>query len=627
VTGEGRVVEGPEERVAPEPGARLAQVVVGLPVPRVFSYSVPASLVPQLAAGHRVRVPFHGRVRAGVVIAVVDGEAAGLEPVDALLDPVPALTEPLLALARWAATETASAWGEAVARALPPSARPLGPGSLPPDPPASAPGPLVVGYGGGRARLVEAAVRRALDDGQGALVLAPEIETATAWAADLTRLVGEPVPCLTSDASPRRRWEIWWAFRQGAGRLAVGTRVAAFLPVRGLGLTVVLDEHDPTHKALDVPRWHTRELAIGRARIEGGTCLLTSATPSLESWARVQAGQATAEEAKTDRWPVVHRVDLRTRAGAGCLSPDLREAVREALAAGQSVLLLLNRLGYGRSLGCGDCGAVPRCPRCRVAFTYHLGARVLACRLCGGRESAPRQCERCRGRRLQALGWGTERLAAEAQAKFPGAGVARYDGELSAERAAAAREAFRAGAARVLVGTHMALRLCAEAPVGLAALVLADESLHRPDFRAAERTFQLAWHLAEAVAPAGSLWLQSYYPTHPALEAVALGARERFYEPEWAERRELGYPPARRMARIVTQGGDAVRLATDLAGRAQAAGLSAVGPVRMAGGRFQLLLQGGDELPAAVTAALAPLRGRRRVGPVRLTVDIDPVEL
>jgi len=606
---------------------RLAQVVVGLPVPRVFSYSVPPDLAAGLAPGHRVRVPFHGRARAGVVVEVADGEGAGLEPVEALLDPVPALTEPLLALARWAAVETASAWGEAVARALPPSARPRGPASLPDDPPRSAPGPLVVGYGGGRARLVEAAVRRALDDGRGALVLAPEIETAAAWATPLERLVGEPVPCLTSEASARKRWEVWWAFRQGAMRVAVGTRVAAFLPVRALGLTVVLDEHDPTHKALDVPRWHTRELAIGRARIEGGACLLASATPSLESWARLQAGQATAEEAKTDGWPVVHRVDLRTGAGAGCLSPDLREAVREALAAGQSVLLLLNRLGYGRALGCGDCGAVRRCPRCRVAFTYHFGARLLACRLCGEREPAPRQCERCRGRRLQALGWGTERLEAEAQATFPGVQVARYDGELSPDRAMAVRDAFRAGQVRVLVGTQMALRLGADAPVGLAALVLADASLHRPDFRSGERTFQLAWHLAEAVAPGGSLWLQSYYPEHPALEAVALGARERFYEPEWADRRELGYPPARRMARIVAEGADASRLATDLAGRAQAAGLSILGPARMAAGRLQLLLLGGEELPAAVAGILEPLRGRRRVGSVRLTVDVDPVEL
>jgi primosomal protein N' (replication factor Y) len=205
--------------------------------------------------------------------------------------------------------------------------------------------------------------------------------------------------------------------------------------------------------------------------------------------------------------------------------------------------------------------------------------------------------------------------------------VARFDGEVSPDQAAAVREAFRRREVRLVVGTHMALRLCADAPVGLAALVLADATLHVPDFRAAERTFQLAWHLAEGVAPGGSLWLQSFYPDHPALEAVAAGARERFYEPEWAERQELGYPPARRLGRLVIEGGDAARFAGDLAGRCRAAGLAVLGPSELPGRRLQLVLQGGDELPGALASALERFRGRRRIGSTRLLVDVDPVEL
>ncbi len=613
----------------PPPGhALLAQVVVALPVPRVFSYTVPPELTAGLAPGHRVRVPFHGRPRAGVVVGVRAGAPEGFEAIETLLDPVPALTPPLLELARWAAVETASAWGEAVARALPPGVRAGAPGSVPPASAPSEPGGLVVGYGADRGRLVEAAVDRALAAGSGVLVLAPEIETARAWAARLTPIAGEALALVTSEESPRRRWATWWAFRQGARRVAIGTRVAAFLPVARLAATVVVDEHEPAHKALDVPRWHARELAIRRARLEGGACLLTSATPSLESWGRIKTGAATAEEAKGERWPEVHRVDLRaTASGGDGLTPALREAVGKALAAGHSVVLILNRLGYGRALGCAECGAVRRCPRCRVALTYHLRARLLSCRLCGGVRPAGSQCGRCRGRRLQPLGWGTERLEAEARATFPATRVARYDGEVGPDRAAAVREAFRAREVRLVVGTHMALRLCAEAPVSLAALVLADATLHLPDFRAAERTFQLAWHLAEAVAPGGSVWLQSFYPDHPALEAVASGTRERFYEREWAERQELGYPPARRMARIVVEGGEAARLAGDLAGRCRAEALAVLGPSELPGRRLQLLLLGGDELPGALAAALAPLRGRRRIGPLRLLVDVDPVEL
>jgi primosomal protein N' (replication factor Y) len=472
-------------------------------------------------------------------------------------------------------------------------------------------------------------VERATGAGGGVLVLAPEIETARAWLPRLDRLAAGGVALVTSEASPRERWAAWWAFRQGHRRVALGTRAAVFWPVRGLAATIVLDEHEPAHKALDAPRWHARELAIQRTRLEGGACLLVSGTPSLESWARVRAGAAVAEEAK-DRsaWPEVHRVDLRAVApSGGLLTPPLREAVRAALDAGQAVVLILNRLGYGRALGCAECGAVRRCPRCRVAVTYHLRGRLVACRLCGGREAAASQCGRCRGRRLQPLGWGTERLEVEARAAFPGARVARYDSTLSPPRAAAVREAVRGGVVRLVVGTSMALRLCAEAPVGLAALALADATLQVPDFRAAERTFQLAWHLAESVAPGGSLWLQSFYPDHRALAAVAEGAREPFYEPEWTERQDLGYPPARRMARLVLAGVEAARLIGELAERCRAAGVDVLGPSELAGRRHQLLLQGGDGLPGDVARALEPFRGHRRLRGARLLVDVDPVEL
>jgi primosomal protein N' (replication factor Y) len=608
----------------------VADVVVALPVPRVFSYAVPPELVGRIGPGQRVRVPFQTRARPGVVVALVERDAAGLQPLEATLDPVPALTGPLLALTRWVADETVSAWGETVARALPPAGRATPPADVAPDPIPAGPGPLAVAYGAGRDHLVEAAVRRARDEGRGVLVLAPEIEIARAWSARLAADLGEPVALVTSEERPRQRWASWWACRSGAVRVAVGTRVAAFLPLRDLGAAIVLDEHDPAHKALDSPRWHARELAVERTRREGAAGLLVSGTPSLESWARVRAGTAAAEEVKGAGWPAVHRVDLRAVEPADratALTRALRDAVSAALAAGQSALLVLNRLGYGRALGCQECGAVRRCAGCRVTLVYHHDAHVLGCRLCGARVRAAAQCGRCRGRRQQPLGWGTERVEAEARAAFPSAGVARYDGEVAPERAAAVRAAFRSREARVVVGTSMALRLAGEAPVGLAALVLADTTLNLPDFRAAERTFQLAWHLAESVAPGGRLWVQSYYPEHPALEAVALGARERFYEREWTERQELGYPPVRRMGLVLAEGREAARLADDLAGRARAEGLTVLGPAPMPRARMQVILLGGDELPGALARALAPLRGRRRLPAGRLLVDVDPVEL
>jgi primosomal protein N' (replication factor Y) len=291
------------------------------------------------------------------------------------------------------------------------------------------------------------------------------------------------------------------------------------------------------------------------------------------------------------------------------------------------VLLVLNRLGFARTLACADCGAARRCGRCRLALVYHRETRALACRLCGLRVPAASLCGRCRGRRLQPLGWGTERLEAEARRAFPGAEVVRYDSTVAPRDAETARVAFQSRAARVLVGTAMALRVAGETPVAVGALVLADATLSLPDFRAAERTFQLGWRLAERVEAGGSVWLQSFLPEHPALQAVARGEPDRFYEPEWAERQDLGYPPARRMARLLVEGRDAVQLADDLAARGLAAGATVLGPAPLAGARIQIVLLGGSELPATVAGVLEPYRGRRRLGGTRLTVDIDPVEL
>ena len=172
----------------------------------------------------------------------------------------------------------------------------------------------------------------------------------------------------------------------------------------------------------------------------------------------------------------------------------------------------------------------------------------------------------------------------------------------------------------------MALRLAEESPVAVAAIVLADATLNLPDFRAAERTFQLGWRLAETVEAGGSLWLQSFLPDHPALLAVARGVSDDFYDGEWAERQELGYPPARRMARLLIEGRESAQLVDDLVARGVAAGATVLGPATFAG-RVQVVLLGGAELPATVGAVLEPLRGRRRLGGLRLTVDIDPVEL
>jgi primosomal protein N' (replication factor Y) len=615
------------EGAGPPPSA-VAQVVVDLPVARTFSYAVPAPLAGLVGPGQRVRVRFRGRPRAGIVVALADTPLPGsIEPLEAVIDPVPALSPALIELGRIAARETASAWGQTLWRALPPAARVPAPAAIPADPPPGDPGQVAVACGALRDGVAEAWAARSRESGRGLLVLAPEIETARRWAARIEQCDGTAPALVTSAERPRRRWEAWWALRRGERRAAVGTRAAAFAPVRSLGALIVIDEHDPGHKAPDVPRVNVRDLALERARLEGADCLLVSGAPSLESWVRAREGRAAWTDEWDGQWPAVRRVDLRPAGDSAGLAPELRDAVRQAAGAGQPVLLFLNRIGYGRALSCLECGAVGRCARCRVALVYHRGARTLGCRLCGTRKPAVSLCGRCRGRRLAPAGWGTERLEAEVRKLVPGVPVARYDSEVDPARAALVREAYRAGRIPVLVGTQMALRLARERPVQVAALVLADVTLGVPDFRAGERLYQQAWHLAETVAPGGSVWLQSLYPEHLALEAVARRARDVFYEREWAERQALRYPPAGRMARLVVAGPGSARQAGELAESCRREGLTVLGPVTLAGGRSQVVLLGGEELPQAVASALEPLRGRRRLGARTLTVDVDPVEL
>lgn len=621
----GRTESGPA-LPSPPAGDAVAQVVLDLPLPEPFSYAVPPELRGRLGPGQRVRVPLRGRPRVGIVVAVQAASDRPLAPIEAVLDPVPPCPPALLALARWAARETASGWGEALTRALPPPARVAAPTTLPPEAPPAPTGPELLLTGGGRQAALERVLVEAREAGSRLLVLAPEVDGASALAEHLGARLGLPVPALTSLRSPRERWALWWAARTGRCPVAVGTRVAAALPLVPPVLVAVVEEHDAGHKAPDTPRWHVRELARARTQLEGGQLVLTSGAPSLETWCRARRGLLRWEDLPGGGWPRVERVDLRGLQGT-CLTPAVLEAVRETAGRGRGILCLVHRLGYAPALGCAECGAIRRCPTCRVALTYHRQVRRLACRLCGTAERPGSVCSRCRGRRWTTFGWGTERVEAELRARLGRLAVARYDGAVGPARARAAREAFRAGRVAVVVGTSMAARLAADREVALAVVVDADVTLGLPDFRAGERTFQQLWHLAERLDPGGSLWVQSRWPAHPALRAVAAGDREAFYQAEWADRQAAGFPPARRLLRLLLAGAEAPRRAQELSAALAGSGLTVLGPARLPGRRWQLLVLGEADLPERAAAVLAPLRGRRRWGTTRLEVDVDPLEL
>lgn len=600
----------------------LADVVFDLPVAHPFSYSVPAALA--VAPGQRVLAPLRGAVRAGVVVAVREGEDAQAKPLAAVVEPAPILSAPQLDLARWIAVQSCSSLGSTCAALLPP-AQPSGPMAEARIWPGGSRGAPELLIGADRLARVRGEIRA---HPGGVLLLAADGATAAEWADELGSL--GRVARLDSAAGERERWLGWNALTAGAARVAVGTRSALLAPVPPPALVVLLDEHEAAHKPPGPPRIHARDVALRRAAVEGSRLLLPSATPSVEMWWRADSGRARLHPAGAGPWPEVSVADTRRTLRAEPLTPELARAAEDTLREGRRVCLLVSRLTS--TLACDDCGGVLRCPECALALAFSRVDKTLACRQCGHREPAPDTCPACAGRRLSPFGWGADRVAHALRRRFPRARIARYDPDATrgARLAAQRREA---AAADIVVGTRGALRLFAPASLGLAGFVTPDQLLRITDFRASERAFALMWAAAERVRPDGRVVIQTQNPDHYAVRAVAAQDRAVFYAPELRFRAELGYPPFRRLARLAARGrsaGEAREQAEACARRLREAGLTVYPPVpdrrRLS---WRLLVKGPAELPERVAQAVggtADGAGRRGAARGMIDVEMDPVD-
>jgi primosomal protein N' (replication factor Y) len=597
----------------------IAEVAFDAPVDHPFSYRIPPGL--PVAPGQRVLAPLRGAKRVGMVVRIRDGDEGGLKAILGVAERAPVLTPDRLQLVEWIARESLSSIGSTCAALLPP------PGAG--EPPRAASGPetagarpsveLLVGAGRER-RLLErvAAARRAL-------VIVPDIEAAARWAQRLARL--GPVRRLDSGADEAARTEAWARLGDGAAGLAVGTRSALLAPLPPQALLALVDEHEAAHKPPGPPRIHSREVVLERVRRERRPALLTSATPSVETWWRAtDRGGVAMTPPAPGPWPAVSITDTRGILRREPLTPPLARAVRETLAAGRRVLLVVSRLAS--SLACDECGEIVRCPECALALVYSRGGATLACRLCGTAVPLMDACGNCRGRRLSPFGWGLERVEHAVRRRFAKARVARWDPEASrgargeAQRAAAA-------AAEIVIGTRGALRLFGPASLGLAGFVAPDQLLRLPDFRAGERMFALLWAAAERVGGQGALVIQSLNPTHYALEAVARQDLAAFYRPEMKFRAELGYPPFRRLAVVTVTGGtDNRALADEVAAALRASPrLTVYPPVAQRRERARRIVVKGDaELAVVLAGALEDFRGPRPKSRGIIDVEVDPVE-
>jgi primosomal protein N' (replication factor Y) len=394
------------------------------------------------------------------------------------------------------------------------------------------------------------------------------------------------------------------------------------------GAVALVDEHETAHKPPGPPRLHSRDVVLERAARDPLRALLTSATPSVEMWWRADSGRAGLEASPPGPWPTAHVADTRGILRREPLTPTLARAVRETLAAGRRVLLVVSRLTS--ALACDECGGVVRCPACLVAFAYARAARTLGCRVCGRTEPIPDTCPTCRGRRLSPFGWGPERVEHAVRRRFPQARVARYDPDAArGARLLAQRRA--ATDAQVVIGTRGALRLFGPGALGLAGFVSPDQLLRLPDFRAGERLFGLVWAAAERVERGGALILQSQSPEHYAIDAAMRHDLAAFYRHELKFRGELGYPPFRRLAVITVTARDA----PDLRDRADAIAaalradreLTVYPPVADRRDRARrIVVKGRDDLARRLRSALADLRRPTPKTRSATDVEMDPVE-
>jgi primosomal protein N' (replication factor Y) (superfamily II helicase) len=637
--------------------AAVYPLVTARAVAREFTYSV-GDDVP---VGAIVRIPF-GRSRArGIVVSLHAEPPPGVQalPVESVLGEIPAT---LVSLALW----IADYYGTTPARALalvapetpkrrkeqaPPAERHSLGGE---DEPArlsdeqvhaiariveamdAAAGNLLLfgATGSGKTEVYLQACAAALERGLGAILLVPEIALAPQTVGRVRARFGDQVAILHSALTEAERRDERERIAGGAARIVVGARSAIFAPVRGLGLIVVDEEHDPSYKQDSDPRYDARTVAAKRAQLEGAVAVYGSATPRPESWAALErlelGGRLNAQ------LPPVRVIDLRREAGYPLSAPLLDELRAVAERRGKAILLL-NRRGVAPALHCRACGTTVRCPNCDVSLVLH-GDTSLRCHHCGYTTPAPAVCPACGSPDLARLGAGTQKLERELQRELPELELIRLDADAVAkpEQLAASLRRFADARGAVLLGTQMVAKGHHFPGVELAAVIDADTGLGLPDFRAEERTFQLITQLAGRSgrdAP-GKVLVQTFQPDSRTVAHAARHDVARFLTEELERRKALDYPPFTHLVRIVVTGPElepVVRSLDELKAGIRGADLLGPAPLLRLRGRYRAQLVAKTDRPrqiasqaARLLSAAAPAMRRAKLTAV---VDVDPQSL
>ena len=514
--------------------------------------------------------------------------------------------------------------------------------------------------GSGKTEIYLQAIAHALEKGQGAIVLVPEIsltpQTVERFKARFSSgKLQTLVAVLHSHLSAGERHDEWHKIRQGRARIVIGARSAIFAPVEPLGLIIVDEEHEHTYKQEEAPRYHARDVAVMRGQMENAVVVLGSATPALESFYNCQKGKFTLlelpERVDSQKMPHVRVVDMRQAArdgkGTPIFTPQLKEAITQRLEKGEQTILFLNRRGYSTSLQCPKCGHVCECPNCSISLTYHRPEQKLSCHICGHSERVPNVCpnEKCKNPAIRFAGTGTQKVEDILGKLFLRARIKRMDADVMKRKEDYRRvlDEFKHGEIDILIGTQMIAKGLHFPNVTLVGIIYADMALHQPDFRAGERTFQLLTQVSGRAGRGdieGEVFVQAFTPFHPAIQYARRHDFNGFFEQELEFRKQLNYPPFSRIAMLTLKGHNedkvkfsAEHLKRDLEKmKTELKDLTISGPAAAPLARaenlyrFQLMLK--TRAMSRLSSALAKITATLTLpDDVTLAVDIDPVDL
>jgi primosomal protein N' (replication factor Y) (superfamily II helicase) len=426
--------------------------------------------------------------------------------------------------------------------------------------------------GSGKTEIYIRAMRAALLQGRTAMMLVPEIALTPVFSRRLRAHFGDRVAIFHSSLTTGERFDEWSRLKRGEARVVIGTRSAVFAPVSDLGLVVIDEEHETSYRQQESPYYNGRDVAVVRANKEGAVVVLGSATPSLESFHNARGGKYNylqlAQRIANRAMARAEIIDMRqvfARQGRPeVFSDELLAAIEETHARGEQSIILLNRRGYSSFVLCRSCGESIHCPNCDVTLTYHRSEMSIICHYCNHRRPAPTRCPSCQGKYIYYVGEGTEQLEEMLQKRFPGLRIARLDRDTTSRRKLFERAIleFGAGELDMLVGTQMLAKGHDFPNVTLVGVVSVDAGLALPDFRSAERTFQLITQVAGRAGRgdrAGRVLIQTYHPNHYALKHACAQDYGAFYEEEIRYRRNLNYPPFVALASLLVHGEDLTR--------------------------------------------------------------------